>query len=303
MGEAFAGIGEGLRKGGPVKNRRNELRSKRKNGRNGLGSKRKNGRSGLGSEKKLRERARRLGDTWVWKTLVQLVFPLRCPVCDEIVTPFGEKICLDCLKKLRYVTPPRCLRCGRGLEDGEKEYCRDCAAGTHFFRRGRALYEYESVAPALYRFKYQNRREYADFYGEEVARYLGDFLKEIHADGLVPVPLHRRRYRKRGYNQAELLARAVGRYTGLAVYDGIVKRVKNTTPLKLLNPQERQNNLKKAFHITENDVKLSKTLRSVVIVDDIYTTGSTIDAVSSVLLEAGVERVYFITLACGKRGQ
>ena len=114
------------------------------------------------------------------------------------------------------------------------------------------------------------------------------------------MPIHRSRLRKRGYNQAELLAKALGRYTGLPVYAKLVKRVKNTAPLKLLNPQERQNNLKKAFHIVGNDVKLMEKLSSVVLVDDIYTTGSTVDEMASVLLETGVEKVYFVTLACGR---
>ncbi len=231
---------------------------------------------------------------------VQLLFPLRCPVCDEIVTPFGEKICLECMKKLRYVTQPRCYRCGKKLEDEEKEYCRDCSTRRHLFVQGRALYEYDCIAPAIYRFKYGNRREYADFFGEEMALYLGDFLRSVHPDGLIPVPLHRKRLRRRGYNQASLLARVLGKRLQIPVYDKLAARVKNTTPLKLLDPRERQNNLKKAFHIVGNDVKLGKKIKSVVIVDDIYTTGSTIDEMSRVLLETGVERVYFVTLACGK---
>ncbi len=237
---------------------------------------------------------------WAAGAAVQFLYPLRCPVCDEIVTPYGEKICLDCLKKLRYISQPRCLRCGKHLQEDEREYCLDCGKKEHFFKRGRALYEYESIAPAIYRFKYGNRREYADFFGEEIGRYLGGFLAGVHPDGLIPVPLHPKRQRKRGYNQAELLARAVSRYTGIPVYDRMVARVRNTTPLKRLNPQERQNNLKKAFHIVGNDVKLKEKVRSAVIVDDIYTTGSTVDEIARILQEAGVREVYFVALASGK---
>lgn len=236
----------------------------------------------------------------LYQTIIQLLFPLRCPVCDAIVMPASEKICLDCMKKLRYITGPRCLRCGKKLECAEQEYCHDCAKGKHCFMRGRALYEYGSIAPALYRFKYGNRKEYADFFGEEIAGYLGDFIHEVHPDGLIPVPLHRKRLKKRGYNQAFLLAKAIGQYTDVPVFDKLVARTKNTVPLKRLNPQERQNNLKKAFHIVGNDVKLIETMQSVIIVDDIYTTGSTIDEVASVLLAAGVKQVYFLALACGK---
>lgn len=236
----------------------------------------------------------------VGSAAVQLLFPRRCPVCDGIVTPFGEKICLGCMKKLRYIAPPRCLRCGKRLEDAGAEYCRDCGRKTHYFVRGRALYEYESVAASIYRFKYGGRREYADFFGEELAECLGDFLREVRPDALIPVPVHKSRLRKRGFNQSELLAKALGRRAGIPVRTDCIRRVKKTVPLKLLNPEERQNNLKKAFHIAGNDVKLREMPARVMIVDDIYTTGSTIDEMARVLLEAGVREVYFVTLACGR---
>ena len=227
--------------------------------------------------------------------LVQLIFPLRCPVCDDIVTPYGRRICIECVKKIKYVASPRCLKCGKQLEEAEQEYCLDCSKRRHFFVQGRSLYEYDSVASSIYRFKYGNRQEYASFYGEEVARNLGEFIHRIQPDGLIPVPLHVIRRRKRGYNQAQLLANAISRCTGVPVYDKIVMRKRNTLPQKQLNPRERQNNLKKAFIIRGNDVKL----KTILIIDDIFTTGSTIDEMARVLLTAGAEKVYFITLACG----
>ena len=117
----------------------------------------------------------------------------------------------------------------------------------------------------------------------------------MRPDALIPIPLHRKRLVKRGYNQAELLAEAVGRKLGVPVYGKLVKRVKNTAPLKRQNPQERQNNLKKAFIIMQNDVKLD----TIILIDDIYTTGSTVDEVTDVLKRHGVKKVYVITLACG----
>ncbi len=229
------------------------------------------------------------------KLCVQLIFPLRCPVCDDIVRPFGEKICLRCMKRLKLLTPPWCLQCGKKLWR-ERELCGDCRRIKHNFIRGRALYEYHSAASAIYRFKYSGRREYAEYFGEAVAAFLGDFICSVKPDALVPVPLHRKRERKRGYNQAKLLADEIGRRMDIPVYGKLLVRVKNTVPLKRQNPKERQNNLKKAFNVAQNDVKLN----TVIVVDDIYTTGSTIDEVSTVLKEHGVRNVYFVTLACGE---
>lgn len=225
---------------------------------------------------------------------LQLLFPRRCPVCDEIVGTWGEKICIPCLKKLKYVAPPYCMKCGKPVEEGQ-EYCKDCNRYPHLFVCGRALYEYKSVAPGIYRFKYGGRREYADFWGEELALYLGGFIHATGAQALIPVPLHPRRRRKRGYNQAQALANVVGRLTGVPVYRNYVSRIRDTAPLKALTPWERQNNLKKAFIIKQNDVKLKK----VIIVDDVYTTGNTMDAVSKVLVAAGVQEIYCVALACG----
>ena len=230
----------------------------------------------------------------VYKGVLQLLYPLRCPVCDRIVKPAGEQICLECLGRLKILTPPWCMRCGKKLKQ-EGEYCADCRRKEHVFRRGRALYEYESAAMPIYRFKYGGRREYAEYFGAQMAEYLGEFIRNIQPEGLIPIPLHRKRKAVRGYNQAELLARALGRHLDVPVYTGFLVREKNTSPLKYENPQERQNNLKKAFNIARNDVKLER----VIIIDDIYTTGSTMDEAARTLQAAGVREVYFLALACG----
>lgn len=224
----------------------------------------------------------------------QLLFPRRCPICDEIVVPFGEKICPQCVPKRSLLMRSYCMKCGKKVQE-QRELCEDCRRRGHVFFRGRALYEYESVAASIYRFKYSGRQEYAEFYGEELARYLGDFIREMKPDALIPIPLHKSRQRARGYNQAALLARSLGRQLEVPVLEKYLLRVKKTTPLKRLNPKERQNNLKRAFNIRENDVKL----KSVIMVDDIYTTGSTVDEAARVLMDCGVERVCFVALACG----
>ena len=225
----------------------------------------------------------------------ELLFPRHCPVCDNVVRFGEEKICPDCKKKPLAIVEPWCLKCGKPLKMQEQEYCFDCARGNHRFCRGRAVFTYDSMASSLYRFKYQGRQEYGEYYGETAAEILRKEKDFRQAQALVPVPLHRKRENMRGYNQAAVFARALGTVWGIPVREDLVKRIRNTKPLKQFNPSQRQNNLKKAFKLIQNDVKLN----TIIIVDDIYTTGSTIDAVADVFLEAGVHRIYFVTLAVG----
>ena len=121
-------------------------------------------------------------------------------------------------------------------------------------------------------------------------------LRNLHPDALVPVPMYAAKQRKRGYNQAEVLARAIGRRLEIPVEARVISRIRNTVPMKQLSEAERRNNLKRAFNIARNDVKLL----TIIVVDDIYTTGSTIDEISREFRRAGVKRIYFLSLAIGQ---
>ncbi len=232
----------------------------------------------------------------VFDVLGDLMFPTRCPVCDKVVPRWDEGICYECLKNIRYVEPPRCLKCGKHIEEEIKEYCSNCEERHHIFKQGRALFYYKDIAKAVYRYKYKGRKAYAKVFGKEMVCYLGDYIKSLGADAIIPVPLFKRKERRRGYNQATLLARILGEELEIPVLEKMVVRNRNTEPLKLLNPEERLNNLKKAFILVENGVKLKR----VIIIDDIYTTGSTIDTMAELLMEWGIEEVYFVTLAIGE---
>ena len=224
-----------------------------------------------------------------------LLFPRRCAVCDAISLPAGNFVCDSCRGKIRYIEEPICYRCGKRLADEDAEYCHDCRNTEHLYIKGYGLYEYESMKQSIYRFKYRKRQEYAVFYGQEVKNRLGSRIEAMKAQAFVPIPLHKSKRRSRGYNQSELLANELGKQFGIPVKNKLLVRVKKTVPQKELNPSERQNNLKKAFKIEENDVKL----KTIILVDDIYTTGSTIDAASEVLLAGGIEKIYYISLAIG----
>ena len=230
------------------------------------------------------------------RILTELLFPGRCPVCDRPVEPPGGDICGGCEGTLVRIREPRCQKCGKQLQDAGAEYCYDCGRSRHVYDRGAALYTYACIRRTIYRFKYRGRREYAVFLGRALAENLGGLILSWRPDALVPVPLHPERERDRGYNQAELLALQLGKRLGIPILSGYLARVKNTRPQKELEGAARQNNLKKAFKIVQDDVKLN----TIVIIDDIYTTGSTIDAAALECRKAGVQRVFFIALAIGK---
>ena len=227
---------------------------------------------------------------------VTLLYPRRCPFCDEPVKPWNALVCAECRQKFSYIEMPYCLKCGKHISDSGREYCGDCAAHPHIYDSGRALFSYRGVSASVARFKYRGRREYAAYYAACIVEELGGFIRSCRAEALIPVPLHKSRRRKRGYNQAQVLAEELAALTGIPVRADLIERVEKTAPMKDLSAVERQNNLKKAFKIRQNDVKLS----TIVIIDDIYTTGSTIDAMAQAFTEVGISGIYFITLTIGR---
>ncbi len=224
------------------------------------------------------------------------IFPRICPICNEIVKRGGYDICPDCARRLSFVGDSYCMRCGKPVEELE-EYCRDCVSGIHDYDEGRAALVYdEYMSKSIYRFKYNGKREFAGFYSRVMYERLGKKMESWNADVIVPVPVHRSKQKKRGYNQAYLIAKGLSDRLHIPVCDTLVTRNKATAVQKNLGARERRNNLKKAFNVTQNVVKLD----SVLIVDDIYTTGATIDAIARCLKAAGVSRVYFATLCIGR---
>lgn len=194
------------------------------------------------------------------------------------------------------ITPPYCMKCSKPLEDDIRELCRDCQRKEHVFTRGVAAFSYsKAMKKSMYGFKYNNRREYGKYYSEVLWEKYSNTILSWGADALIPVPLHRTRLRKRGYNQAQVLARFLEKESGIMVDDTTLVRIKNTKPQKELSDKERNSNIESAFQIRSNDLKYKK----VILVDDIYTTGATINECAKVLVGGGVEKVYFIAACIG----
>ena len=173
------------------------------------------------------------------------------------------------------------------------EFCPDCMRHPRAFEYGIALLNYDETARhSMAQIKYNNKREYLDFYGTALAARYGRTIRRMQADALVPVPIHATRKKTRGFNQAEILARVIGKKLGIPVMPEMLVRNKKTLPQKDLSAAERLKNLSGAFAAGE----IPERIRSVILVDDIYTTGSTIEACARALRASGISRVYFVVI-------
>ena len=254
--------------------------------------------------------------------LCSLLFPLRCPVCDDILEPenIEKGIHLACENKLYPVIGAVCMHCGRPLghkksQNDKKipeyvqpesvvEYCRECLnkGYVHSNRyknrsnitQAKALYRYKgAIKKTMYRFKYANKQEYARFFAKQAVSRYSEFLKKM--DVIVPVPMYPSKQKLRGYNQAEIFAKELSRVTGIPVEFKCIRRVKDTIPQKELRDIDRKNNIENAFQKSKNIVQYSQIL----IVDDIYTTGYTAEAVAKELRGQGDCQIYLLSLCIG----
>lgn len=229
--------------------------------------------------------------------LPDLLYPKCCPFCGTVMPFMGAPVCNNCLSQLKRVSYPQCLRCGKTIENEDLAYCNDCSKNPKSFVRGFPVFEYTGgVKKAIYDFKYNNQRSFGQVFADCMYACYKRELEQLGIDGLVPVPIHKKKRRKRGFNQAEILAYHLGNRMNVPVFPKLLRRVINTNPQKELSDKARMKNLKNAFIIGTNKIKLKKVL----LVDDIYTTGATIEACTKVLLASGVEEVYYISLAIGR---
>lgn len=224
-----------------------------------------------------------------------LLFPRRCPVCGGVVMPKGRLICPACLKQLSFVSSPVCMKCGKEIENREQEYCGDCLRRKKSFKRGFALLHYDNkAAVSMAAVKYHNKREYLDFYARAAALRFEKQFKQAGIQVIVPVPVHVSRLKARGFNQAAVLAKKLSAELGIP-WEELLVRVKKTDPQKGLGSSDRLKNLSGAFEAKE----AAGTWERVLLVDDIYTTGSTAEICSRALLGAGVKQVFVFAVCIG----
>lgn len=196
-----------------------------------------------------------------------------------------------------YIGEHFCYKCGKQLQVGQYELCRDCSKNLHYFKKGRGVFVHEGpMKDAVYALKYENKRIYADFFVEEIEHVLGSWIRSEGFCAMLPVPLSIEKQKSRGYNQAELISRGLSKKMSIPQCLNMIIRTSDTAPQKLLGHSERKNNLKNAFKTMSNGLQLDKVL----LIDDIYTTGNTVDAVARELILSGVAEVYFIAISIGR---
>ncbi len=231
--------------------------------------------------------------TSIWK----LLYPNKCVVCHRVLDHKQNiNLCKECSTHIVPIGEPRCKRCSKPLYDEEAEFCYDCEKGIFCVERGVALYPYgKEMQQAIRNFKYQGELVVGDFFAKQLVHIYGAWIHKICPDVLIPVPIHPRRQRFRGFNQAQYMAEQVGKSLGISVDAEFLVRTEDTRPQKNLGVTERISNLRRGFAVKSSE----KFYRRVLLVDDIYTTGATLEACGMILKEAGAEAIYFLCVCIG----
>jgi ComF family protein len=230
-------------------------------------------------------------------TLFQFFLPPQCPCCEKFSEETQQGFCSNCLSEIHWIEPPFCSICGIPFVSKEIENhpCGACVTHRKYFTMARALGAFEgSLQEAIHRWKYEGKTHLTPFFAEWLAEGLNRYWEPDSLDLLIPVPLHTQRLRQRGFNQALLLVKELSRRTGIPYQKTILQKEKSTIPQVNLSGVEREKGVRGTFHVIRKEELLGK---SILLVDDVYTTGATVNECSKVLLRGGVERVDILTLA------
>lgn len=230
------------------------------------------------------------------QALVDLVFPPRsgCILCGQAGK---EDICFNCIKWLtNWSKGPKCNICGRPLTNVKRVAdCYECKSQKPPFAMARAAGSYEAnLRSAIQLLKFKNRKSLAPVLGNLILQMIKQTPAFNQCEIILPVPMSRGRLRERGYNQAELLASEVSRGLGIPMLTNVVAKNMETSPQMGLTREQRRQNLIGAFHVIDPSKIKGKTI---LIIDDVYTTGSTVSIIAETLKAHGAGKIYVATLA------
>lgn len=229
--------------------------------------------------------------------IIDCIFPPRCITCGLLLEECGPlPFCPDCRGQIRFIRSPLCPRCGIPFPDGDADHlCGECLAVQRPYALARSVALYEgTILKAIHLFKYRGKIGIGRVLGTIMADFAGS-LWDMKAFSLIlPVPLHRSRLRQRGFNQAVVLARSVAKRFCLPLDFMTLRRPGLTSPQVGLGREERKTNVRGAFRVHKPE-KIAG--RRILLVDDVYTTGSTLSECADLLMSAGAETVAALTLA------
>lgn len=219
--------------------------------------------------------------------IVDFFFPRRCVGCGRI----GDFLCVGCRQKLPRVLRPICKRCGKPESSGN--LCSACWGQKTEIDGIRSVFRFEGIVrQAIHDLKYRNLKSISGCLATLMADYLQD--NPVHGEVLVPVPLHSRRLRERGYNQSNLLAQELGKLIDIPVIDGSLRRIKDSLPqARTTTIDERRENVAEAFACQDEELKA----KNIILVDDVCTSGATLEACAVALKTGGAISVWGFTLA------
>ena len=229
--------------------------------------------------------------------LFQFLLPPQCICCEKFLVEGQRGICTNCLSGIHWMEPPYCSVCGMPFVSGEvgTHLCGLCLTRRKYFTKARALGFYEgSLQEAIQRWKYGGKTYLTPFFGKWMTEGLNRHWKADLFDLLIPVPLHKQRLRERGFNQALLLVKELSHRTGIPYSKRILQKSRPTIPQANLSGKQREKEVKGAFLVFGRENVKGK---SILLVDDVYTTGATVRECSKALMAAGAERVDVLTLA------
>ncbi|MBW2553815.1 MAG: ComF family protein [Deltaproteobacteria bacterium] len=232
------------------------------------------------------------------KSIIDFIFPPICYICGSPFDSEGEMgICPHCLSQIKYIECPFCTLCGKPFysEVVTDHLCGDCLTRKRYFSKARAVGYYDGVLrKATHLLKYKLKNHLALHLGNIMAQQMQYLLNGIAYHSIIPVPLHPERLRERGFNQALFLARSVSEKHKIPLDGYTLTRNRWTDPQVGLSERDREDNVRGAFLIIERD---KVTDRNILLVDDVYTSGNTVEECSKTLIKAGASRVDVLTLA------